>query len=187
MCSAYSERWGVCVWFTGLSGAGKSVTARALTELLNKRGREVTLLDGDVVRAHLSKGLGFSKVDRDANILRIGFVASEVVRHGGIAVCAAISPYRATRGEALRMVGADRFVEVFVNTPLGVCEQRDVKGLYSMARRGEIKNFTGINDPYEPPMNPSIELETEVLSIEENAQRIMEYLEGQGFVCAAAS
>jgi sulfate adenylyltransferase len=141
----------VCVWFTGLSGAGKSTTAEVLTTLLLEHGRQVTLLDGDVVRTHLSKGLGFSREDRDTNIRRIGFVASEIVRHGGIAVCAAISPYRATRNEVRQMVGADRFVEVFIDTPLEECERRDSKGMYAMARRGEISGWTGIDDPYEPP------------------------------------
>ena len=154
------HRQGVCVWFTGLSGAGKSATADVLTTLMMERGRQVTALDGDVVRTHLSKGLGFSKEDRDTNIHRIGFVASEIVRHGGVAICAAVSPYRATRDDVRNMVGADRFIEVFVDTPLEVCEQRDSKGMYAKARRGEIKDFTGIDDPYEAPENPEITLDT---------------------------
>ena len=122
---------GVCVWFTGLSGAGKSTTAERVGALLLEHGRRVvTLLDGDVVRTHLSKGLGFSREDRDANVRRVGFVASEVVRHGGAVVCALVSPYRATRNEVRALIGGDRFIEVFVDTPLEVCEQRDVKGLY---------------------------------------------------------
>ena len=145
---------GVCVWFTGLSGSGKSTTASALIRLLDERGREITVLDGDVVRTHLSKGLGFSREDRDTNVRRIGFVASEVVRHGGIAITAAVSPYRATRDEVRAMVGADRFVEVFVDTPLEVCEARDVKGWYAKARAGEVAAFTGVDDPYEPPLAP---------------------------------
>ena len=132
------------MWFTGLSGAGKSTTAEVLIALLLERGRQATLLDGDIVRTHLSQGLGFSKADRDTNIRRIGFVASEIVRHGGVAVCAAVSPYRATRDEVRAMVGHDHFVEVFVDTPLDVCEERDTKGMYAKARRGEIKEFTGI-------------------------------------------
>jgi len=139
---------GFCVWFTGLSGAGKSTIAEILATLLMEHGREVTLLDGDVVRTHLSKGLGFSKEDRDANILRIGFVASEIVRHRGVVICAAVSPYRATRNECRMMVGEERFIEVFTDTPLQVCEQRDVKGMYARARRGEIKGFTVVDDPY---------------------------------------
>ena len=122
------------------------------------------MLDGDVVRTHLSKGLGFSKEDRDTNIRRIGFVAAEIVRHGGVAVCAAVSPYRATRDEVRHMVGADHFVEVFVDTPLEVCERRDSKGMYAKARRGEIKGFTGIDDPYEAPEHPEITLDTVVTS-----------------------
>src|SRR6476660_1734733 len=135
-----TRRTGVCVWFTGLSGAGKSTTADRLTALLHAHGRQVTLLDGDVVRTHLSKGLGFSKEDRDANILRIGFVAAEIVRHGGAVVCAAVSPYRATRDAVREMVGPSNFIEVFVDTPLDVCESRDMKGMYAQARRGVIKN-----------------------------------------------
>src|SRR5213078_1168354 len=134
------HRQGVCVWFTGLSCAGKSTTAEILTVLLLEHGRRVTLLDGDVVRTHLSAGLGFSKADRDTNIRRIGFVAAEIVRHGGVAVCAAISPYRVTRNDVRSMCGGDaHFIEVFVDTPLAVCEQRDAKGMYARARRGEIR------------------------------------------------
>lgn len=176
------HKQGVCIWFTGLSGAGKSTTAEVLTTLLLERGRQITELDGDVVRTHLSKGLGFSKEDRDTNIRRIGYVASEIVRHGGVAICAAVSPYRATRNDARAMVGSDRFVEVFVDTPLEVCEQRDVKGMYAKARRGEIKEFTGISDPYEPPQSPEITLDTVGATPEQNARRILAYLVEKGFV-----
>jgi sulfate adenylyltransferase len=173
---------GVCIWFTGLSGAGKSTTADILTVLLSEHGRRVTELDGDVVRTHLSKGLGFSKEDRDTNIRRIGFVAAEIVRHGGVAICAAVSPYRATRDEVRRMVGDDNFVEVFVDTPLDVCEERDIKGMYAKARRGEITGFTGIDDPYEPPVDPELTLDTVRASAEDNARRILDYLIDQGLV-----
>lgn len=176
------HRQGVCLWFTGLSGAGKSTTADVLTVLLLEHGRQVTVLDGDVVRTHLSKGLGFSKEDRDTNIRRIGFVAAEIVRHGGIAICAAVSPYRATREDVRALVGKDRFVEIFVDTPLSVCEERDVKGMYAKARRGEIHGFTGIDDPYEPPVNPEITLDTVAASPEENARRILDYLASHGYV-----
>lgn len=172
---------GFCVWFTGLSGAGKSTISEILTVLLLERGRQATVLDGDVVRTHLSKGLGFSREDRDANILRIGFVAGEVVRHGGAVICAAISPYEATRREARKMVG-ENFIEVFVDTPLEVCEERDTKGMYAKARRGEIKGFTGIDDPYEPPTGPELHLSTVTTTPEENAYRIMAYLEEQGLL-----
>jgi sulfate adenylyltransferase len=175
---------GFCLWFTGLSGAGKSTVAEIVTSLLLEHGRQVTLLDGDVVRTHLSRGLGFSREDRDTNILRIGFVAGEVVRHHGVAVCAAISPYRSTRNENRQRVGSEHFIEVFVNTPLEVCEQRDVKGMYARARRGEIKGFTGIDDPYEPPVDPEIALETVAVSPEDNARRIIAYLQEQGFLAA---
>jgi sulfate adenylyltransferase len=176
------HRQGVCVWFTGLSGAGKSTTAEALTVLLLERGRQVTLLDGDVVRTHLSKGLGFSKEDRDTNIQRIGFVAGEIARHGGVAVCAAISPYRGTRNEVRQMVGPDRFVEVFVDTPLEECERRDAKGMYAKARRGEISGWTGIDDPYEAPEHAEVVLDTLGHSAEDNARRILEHLQHAGFL-----
>ena len=179
------HRQGVCVWFTGLSGAGKSTTAEILTELLLEHGRQVTLLDGDVVRTHLSQGLGFSKKDRDTNIRRIGFVASELVRHGGVTICAAVSPYRATRNDVRNMVGADRFIEVFVDTPLEICEGRDTKGIYAKARRGEIEHFTGIDDPYEAPADPDITLDTVSPTAEENARRILNYLVEHGFVQTA--
>ena len=176
------SRQGFCLWFTGLSGAGKSTTADAVVRLLMECGRAVTLLDGDVVRTHLSKGLGFSKEDRDTNILRIGFVASEVVRHGGAAVCAAVSPYRATREAVRDLMGSDRFLEVFVDTPLEVCESRDAKGMYAQARRGTIAHFTGISDPYEAPVNPEITIETQKVSAEDNARAIIEVLRERGFV-----
>jgi sulfate adenylyltransferase len=176
------HRQGVCIWFTGLSGSGKSTTADVLTVLFLEKGRQVTLLDGDVVRTNLSKGLGFSKEDRDTNIRRIGFVATEIVRHGGVAICSAVSPYRATRDECRRLVGGDHFVEVFVDTPLEVCEQRDIKGMYAQARRGEIKGFTGIDDPYEAPLSPEIKLDTVAASPEANAQRIIAFLAERGFV-----
>jgi sulfate adenylyltransferase len=178
------HRQGVCIWFTGLSGAGKSTTAEVLTMLLLEHGRQVTLLDGDVVRTHLSKGLGFSKEDRDTNIRRIGFVAAEIVRHGGVVISAAVSPYRATRNDVRNMVGNSHFVEVFVDTPLDVCEQRDVKGMYAKARRGEIKGFTGIDDPYEPPQSPEITLDTVTQTPEENARLILDILIQRGFVRA---
>ncbi len=176
------HRQGFCLWFTGLSGAGKSTTAAVLQVLLLEAGRQVTELDGDVVRTHLSKGLGFSREDRDTNILRIGYVASEIVRHGGTVMCAAVSPYRATREAVREMVGEEQFIEIFVDTPLSVCEKRDVKGMYAKARRGEIKEFTGISDPYEPPLNPEITLNTTEHTPEENARLIMDELVKRGFV-----
>lgn len=176
------SRQGICLWFTGLSGAGKSTTAEILTNLLHEKGRRVTLLDGDVVRTHLSKGLGFSKTDRDTNIRRIGFVASEIVRHGGVAVCAAVSPYRATRNEVRNLVGKDNFIEIFVETPLEICEQRDTKGMYAKARRGEIKDFTGIDDVYETPETAEITLDTVKFQVEENARKILQFLIESGFI-----
>ena len=178
------HRQGVCVWFTGLSGAGKSTTAEILTVLLLEHGRQVTLLDGDVVRTHLSQGLGFSKEDRDINIRRIGFVAATITHHGGLVLCAAVSPYRATRNDVRNMVGSEHFIEVFVDTPLETCEQRDTKGMYAKARLGEIKNFTGIDDPYEPPQHAEITLNTISQTPEENARLILRRLIEQGFVRA---
>ena len=176
------HKQGVCIWFTGLSGAGKSTTAEVLTQLLLQYGRQVTVLDGDVVRTHLSKGLGFGKEDRDTNIRRIGFVAAEIVRHGGTVVCAAVSPYRATRNDVRSMMGPHHFVEVFVDTPIEVCEMRDFKGLYAKARRGEITGFTGIDDPYEPPVSPEIRLDTVKSSPEQNAQSVIKYLSDQKLI-----
>lgn len=176
------HRQGFCVWFTGLSASGKSTTAEILTVLLQEFGRQVTLLDGDIVRNHLSRGLGFSKEDRDANIRRIGFVAAEIVKHQGTVLCAAVSPYRATRNDVRNTVGADRFIEVFVDTPLEECERRDVKGMYQKARRGEIKNFTGIDDPYEVPVQPEIVIDTVARSAEENARVIIGYLVEKGYL-----
>jgi sulfate adenylyltransferase len=181
------HRQGVCVWFTGLSGSGKSTTAEVLTVLLLECGRQATVLDGDVVRTHLSKGLGFSKDDRDTNVRRIGFVAAEVVRHGGVAICAAVSPYRMTRDEVRGMVGSEHFLEVFVDTPLEVCEERDAKGMYAKARRGEITGFTGIDDPYEPPTHPEITLDTVAQTPGGNARRILQYFIERGFVRAPSA
>ena len=145
---------GLILWFTGLSGAGKTTISKVVAEKLKQRGQKVEILDGDIVRENLSKGLTFSKEDRDINIRRIGFVAHLLSRNGVVAITAAISPYKAIRNEIREMY--DNFIEVYINAPLEVCEQRDVKGLYAKARSGEIKNFTGIDDPYEPPDNPEI-------------------------------
>lgn len=176
------HKQGFCVWFTGLSGAGKSTTAEILTVLFQELGRQVTVLDGDVVRNNLSRGLGFSKEDRDANIRRIGYVASEIVKHHGAVICAAVSPYRATRNSVRDLVGSDRFIEIYVNTPIEECERRDGKGMYLKARRGEIKNFTGIDDPYEPPLQAELELDTTQYTAEENSRKIIAYLQERGFL-----
>jgi len=175
-------RQGACVWLTGLHNSGKSTTASVLTALLQEYGRTITLLDGDVVRTHFSEGLGFSKEDRDDHVRRIGYVASEIVRHGGIAICAAVSPYRTTRNDVRGMFGGDHYLEVFVDTPLEVCEQRDTKGLYARARRGDIVGFTGIDDPYEAPQNPEIRLNTIDYTPEDNARLIIDRLIEAGFL-----
>jgi len=177
-----AHQQGFCVWFTGLSGAGKSTLAEVLTTLLMEHGRAVTLLDGDVVRTHLSKGLGFSKEDRDTNVVRIGFVASEIVRHHGAVVCATVSPYRAARSQCRHMVGDDRFIEIFVDTPLEVRERRDTKGMYAQARREEVNGFSGRSDSYEKPLNPDIRLTTTNHSPEEDAHRIIAHLMDRGLL-----
>ena len=173
---------GFCVWFTGLPCSGKTTTAEVLTAMLMKRGRRVTLLDGDVVRTHLSKGLGFSKEDRDTNVRRIGFIASEIVMHQGAVICAAVSPYEETRDQVRNMVGKDRYILVFLDTPVEVCEQRDTKGLYARAKRGDIRGFTGVDDPYEIPIAPEIKLTTTDCSPEDNARKLLHYLLEKGFL-----
>ena len=182
--SAYPARHkqGFCIWFTGLPSAGKSTIADVLTVMLMEHGRQVSVLDGDVVRTHLSKGLGFSREDRDTNILRIGYVAAELVRHHGAVICAAVSPYRETRNRVRAMMAKDAFIETFVDTPVEICEQRDVKGFYGKARAGIIKGFTGVDDPYEAPLNPEITLLTGKETPQENAERIMDYLIQEGFL-----
>jgi sulfate adenylyltransferase len=178
------HRQGFTVFFTGLSGSGKSTIANALmVKLMEIGGRAVTLLDGDVVRKHLSSELGFSKEHRDLNIERIGYVASEITKNGGIAICAPIAPYSATRRTVREMVeGYGGFLEVHVATPLEVCEERDRKGLYAKARAGIIKEFTGISDPYEAPENPEVKIDTTELSPDMAAHRILVKLESLGFI-----
>jgi adenylyl-sulfate kinase len=172
---------GFTLWFTGLSGAGKSTLARSVSETLKTRGYRVEVLDGDHVRQHLSKGLGFSKEDRDTNIKRIGYVAHLLSRNGVVAVAAAISPYRAIRDE-VRLSHEGRFVEVFVDCPLDELVKRDVKGLYAKALRGEIQQFTGVSDPYEPPTAPEITVQTDRETVEQSTSAIIEWLERQRFV-----
>ena len=172
---------GCVIWLTGLPSAGKSTIAEALAPALRARGERVELLDGDVVRENLSRGLGFSKEDRDINIRRIGFVAHLLARNGVKVITAAISPYRSVRDEVRENVGED-FLEVYVSTPLEVCESRDVKGLYAKARSGALKGFTGIDDPYEPPLDPEIEIVTQGESPEESAARVIDVLEARGYL-----
>ena len=171
---------GFVIWFTGLSGAGKSTIAAELEREFQRRYLNYEILDGDVVRTHLSKGLGFSKADRDTNIRRIGWVAHTLAKHGCITVCAAISPYRDVRDEVRRETA--RFVEVFVDAPLAVCEQRDVKGLYKKARAGEIKEFTGISDPYEAPLHAEVVCHTDKESVAESAAKIVRKCEELGYL-----
>jgi adenylyl-sulfate kinase len=175
-----TDRPGFCLWFTGLSGAGKSTVATIVANEIRARDRQVEVLDGDEVREHLSKGLGFSKEDRDTNIRRIGFVASLLARNGVVTITAAISPYRAVRDEVRGWI--ENFVEVFVDTPLDVCEERDVKGLYARARVGDIPVFTGVSDPYEPPLHPEVTLHTEGKKARDSAREVIAYLEGRGLL-----
>jgi adenylyl-sulfate kinase len=174
---------GFTLWFTGLPCSGKSTLAEIVAKELESRGRGVEILDGDVVRTHLTKGLGFSKEDRDENIRRIGYVCGLLSKHGAIAISAAISPSRTIRDEVRSKT--QNFVEVFVNTPLELCVKRDVKGMYKKAFAGEIKNFTGVTDPYEPPLNPEIVIETQNEEPEVSAARILDNLERMGFIDAA--
>lgn len=174
---------GFTIWFTGLSGSGKSTISILVAEELTRRGLPVELLDGDVVRTHLSKGLGFSKDDRDTNIRRIGWVAEVLNRHGVIAITAAISPYRDVRDELRGKLG--RFMEVFCDAPMDVLVARDTKGLYKKALAGEIKNFTGVNDPYEAPLTPELHLRTDRETAATYATRIIACAERLGFVAPA--
>jgi adenylyl-sulfate kinase len=174
------EQKGFTLWFTGLSGAGKTTLARLVETELSARGHRVEVLDGDVIRTNLSKGLGFSKEDRDTNIRRIGFVCNLLTRNNVVAIAAAISPYREVRDELRRDIGA--FVEVYVTCPIDVLAERDVKGLYKKALAGEIKNFTGVDDPYESPLAAEIIVETDVETPEESAARTIAKLEELSFV-----
>jgi len=176
------EQKGFTLWFTGLSGAGKTTLARLVETELSARGHKVEVLDGDVIRTNLSKGLGFSKEDRDTNIRRIGFVCNLLTRNDVVAIAAAISPYREVRDELRRDIGA--FVEVYVSCPIDVLAERDVKGLYKKALAGEIKNFTGVDDPYESPLAAEVTVETDTETPEESAARIIARLEELSLLAA---
>ena len=171
---------GFTIWFTGLSGAGKSTLSELLEQRLKARGRNVEILDGDIVRTHLSKGLGFSREDRDTNIKRIAFVCGLLSRNGVVCISAAISPYREAREWARQEIG--NFVEVYVNCPIDVCRQRDVKGLYKLVDEGKITGFTGVDDPYEEPEHPELIVETDKETVEESLRRIMATLESLGYL-----
>lgn len=174
------KQLGVTVWFTGLSGAGKTTITKAVEQQLRSRGYNIEILDGDIVRENLTKDLGFSKEDRDENIRRIGFVAHLLSRNGVIVLVSAISPYREMRREVKKRIGD--FIEVYVNAPLAVCEERDVKGLYKKARAGQIQHFTGIDDPYEEPENADVECRTDIETIEESVAKVLNKLETAGYI-----
>ena len=178
-----SDHKGFTLWMTGLSGSGKSTITEVLIDEFEDRGIPLEVLDGDVVRENLSKGLGFSKEDRDINIRRIAFVADLLSRNGVPVITAAISPYREIRAEARELMG-DRFIEVYVKASVEACAERDVKGLYAKAFAGEIKEFTGISDPYEEPENPEIRVETHDKTPEESAEQVLAYLEAEGLIPA---
>ncbi len=164
---------GATIWFTGLSGAGKTTISTEVAKILRKRGLKVEVLDGDIVRQNLTKDLGFSRADRDENIRRIGFVAQLLTRNGVVVLVSAISPYGDVRQEVRQKIGTN-FIEVYVNAPLATCEERDVKGLYKRARQGEIKFFTGIDDPYEPPLKAEVECLTSQEELEESVAKVIE-------------
>lgn len=176
---------GFTLWFTGLSGAGKSTIAAQVAAELRRRQVPVEVLDGDEVRAHLGQGLGFSRADRDTNVRRIGYVAKLLSRNGVVAIAAAISPYRATRAEVRSEIG--RFVEIHVRTPLAVCMERDVKGLYRQALAGEVRQLTGVSDPYEEPLQPELSIDTVGETPAESAARVLRYLEAHGYISPAGA
>jgi len=175
MATKTESKKGLTVWFTGLSSAGKTTISQSVYESLDARGHRVEWLDGDRVRQRLSKGLGFSKKDRDENIRRIGFIAELLTRHGVIVLVSAISPYRALRDEMRRRI--DSFIEVYVDAPLEICEKRDVKGIYKRARAGEIDRVTGLDDPYEPPVMPDVVCRTDRETVPESAARVLGSIE----------
>ncbi len=174
---------GITLWYTGLSGSGKTTCSEEVARQLRERGLKVEQLDGDVVRENLSKGLGFSREDRDTNIRRIGFVCDLLSRNDVIAIASAISPYRSTRDEVRAMhTNGNTFIEVYVDCPVEECEKRDVKGLYAKARAGIIKEFTGVSDPYEPPVNPEITISTHKETLDESVGKVIGYLERKGLI-----
>ncbi len=174
------KRKGFTVWFTGLSGSGKSTIAERVALKLERRGLPVEILDGDVVRTHLSKGLGFSHEDRDENIKRVGFVCQLLTRNGVAAIASVISPYREARDHNRQKI--KNFVEVYTRCPIEICAERDLKGLYQKAKAGEIKGFTGVDDPYEPPLNPEVVCKTDTESVEESVDKVIRKLEEMGYL-----
>ncbi len=173
---------GFCVWFTGLPGSGKTTNARALKDLLQRENCFAELLDGDELRQGISRDLSFSHQDREKHLLRVAELAAERIRQEKVVLCALVSPYQSIRSTCRERIGSTRFVEVFVDAPLSECERRDPKGLYARARRGEIRHFTGIDDPYEPPLVPDLRLDTAAREVSDNVQRVCEHLLARGFL-----
>jgi sulfate adenylyltransferase len=176
------HKQGFCLWFTGLSGSGKSTIAQSIEAIIAEQGRRITMLDGDIVRQNLSKGLGFSREDRDTNVKRVGFVAQQVVYHHGVAICALISPFEQTRKQVRCLFDEQSFIEIYVSTPLEICEKRDPKGHYSRSRHGKMANFTGVDSAYEPPANPDITIDTTLTSVAQSVRIIVNVLERRGFL-----
>lgn len=178
--SETKKQKGFTLWFTGLSGSGKSTIAERVALRLERKGLPVEILDGDVVRTHLSKGLGFTREDRDENIKRVGFVSQLLTRHGVAVIASVISPYREARDHNRKQI--QDFVEIYTRCPIEICEQRDIKGLYQKARAGEIKGFTGVDDPYEPPLNAEVVCHTDTESVDESVEKVLKKLEELGFI-----
>lgn len=180
MANTSSGRPGFVVWLTGLPCSGKSTISGWLSKAIRDSGRNVEILDGDIVRTNLTKGLGFDREDRDTNVRRVGFVANLLSRNGTAVICAVVSPYRSIRNELRSNV--TNFIEVFVDTPAEICAQRDVKGMWAKAKAGELKNFTGYDDPYEPPEKPHVHIKTQEETVDQSGQKILDFLTSQGWL-----
>jgi adenylylsulfate kinase len=180
MANSSSSRPGFVVWLTGLPCSGKSTISGWVSKAIRDTGRNIEILDGDIVRTNLTKGLGFEREDRDTNVRRVGFVANLLSRNGTAVICAVVSPYRSIRDELKANV--TNLIEVFVDTPAEICAQRDVKGMWAKAKAGELKNFTGYDDPYEPPLKPHVHIKTQEETVDQSGQKVLDYLKAQGWL-----